>query len=66
MQLTGAQKLSYSVYQFDDEARCWWKMIVQMKPIEIISWEWFLALFCAKYLAEARLLGRVKEFKDLR
>ena len=65
MQLTGAQKLAYSIYLFDDEARCWWKMIVQIKPIEIISWERFLALFCTKYLAEARLLGRVKEFMDL-
>ena len=53
MQLTEAQKLACAVHQFDDEARCWWEIIVQMQPIETISWEKFLALFYAKYLAEA-------------
>ena len=66
MQLTEAQKLADAVHQFDDEARCWWEVIVQTQPIETISWERFLALFYAKYLAEVRLSGKVKEFMDLR
>ena len=60
-----AQKLARVVYQFDDEARCWREMIVQMQPIETISWERFLALFYSKKLAEAKLSGKVKEFMDL-
>ena len=66
MQLTEAQKLACAVHQFDDEARCWWEVIVQTQSIETITWERFLALFYAKYLAEARLSGKVKEFMDLR
>ena len=61
MQLTDAQKLACVLYQFDDGARCWWEMIVQTHPIETISREQFLALFYAKYLAKARLSGRVKD-----
>ena len=53
-----AQKLACAIYQFDDKARCWWEMIVQTQPIETISWDRFLALFYAKYLAEARLSGK--------
>ena len=39
---------------------------MQAQLIEIIFWEEFVALFNAKYLADARLSGRVKEFMDLR
>ena len=65
MQLTDAQKLACAIYQFDDEARCWWEMVVQTQPIDTISWDRFLALFYAKYLIEAQLSGKIKEFMDL-
>ena len=40
-------------------------IMASLGRIETISLERFLALFHAKYLEEARLSGKVKEFIDL-
>ena len=66
MRLTDAEKVACAINQLDKEARCWWEVVSQTEDTEQMTWARFTTLFNGKYLGEARLAGKVREFLDLR
>ena len=66
MGLTDAEKVACAINQLDKEAMCWWEVVAQTEDVNVVTWERFARLFRDKYLGEARLASKVREFVDLR
>ena len=65
MQLPDAERVACAINQLDKEARCWWEVVAQSENAGAVTWPRFLELFYEKYLGEARLAGKVREFMKL-
>ena len=66
MQLTDAERVACAVNQLELEARSWWEVIAVYDDVSHITWNRFINLFYEKYLGEANLSGKVREFMDLK
>ena len=66
MRLTDEERVACAVNQLEGEAFCWWEVVLQSERIEQVTWDKFLDLFRRKYLGEARLSGKVREFMELK
>ena len=45
---------------------CWWEVVGQTEDLHAVTWERLTRLFREKYLGEARLAGKVREFLSIR
>ena len=66
MGLADAEKVACAVTQLDKEAMCWWEVVGQTEDLHAVTWERFTRVFREKYLGEARLAGKVREFLSIR
>ena len=64
--LTDAEKVACAVNQLNKEAMCLWEVVGQTEDHHAMTWEHFTRLFREKYLGEARLSGKVREFLSIR
>ena len=65
MGLTDAEKVACVVNELDKEAMCWWEIVGQTKDLYAMTWQRFTRLVREKYLGEARLAGKVREFLSI-
>ena len=66
MQLSDQERVACAVHQLEDEARGWWEVVASYEDIHTMTWIHFLNLFHGKYLSEANLSNKVREFMNLR
>lgn len=66
MQPTDAERVACAINQLEDEARGWWEIVVSYEDVHTMTWVHFLNLFHEKYLGEANLSNKVREFMSLR
>ena len=65
MQLMDTEKVACAVNQPEDEAKSWWEIVASYKDVHAMTWVHFLNLFHGKYLNEANLSNKVREFMTL-
>jgi len=65
MQLSDQERVACAVHKLEDEARGWWEVVASYDDINTMTWVHFLNLFHGKYLSEANLSNKVREFMNL-
>ena len=65
MQLTDTEKVACAVNQLEDETRSWWEIVASYEDVQTMTLVHFLNLFQGKYLSEANLSNKVREFMTL-
>ena len=66
MQLSDTERVACAVNQLEDEARGWWEVMASVEDVNSMTWIRFLNLFHGKYMSEANLSNKVREFMSLR
>lgn len=66
MRLEDHKKVACGINQLDKETLCWWEVMAQAENAHVVTWDLFTILFREKYVGEADLTGRVKEFMELK
>ena len=57
--------MACAVNQLEDEARSWWEIVASYEDVQTMTLVHFLNLFQGKYLSEANLSNKVREFMTL-
>ena len=65
MRLEEHERVACAVYLLEKDGLSWWEITAQCEGTENISWDRFKTLLRAKYLGEANIDIKVREFIDL-
>ena len=66
MKLSNTERVACAMNQLEDEARGWWEEMASIEDVYSMMWIRFLNLFHGKYMSEANLSNKVREFMSLR